>query len=138
MNTACTVSNSTLDIDSQISSYLTNTYPSTTKSSVAWVSGYSQFQSVISSELVNAKYHQIAFTDNPLIVASFVIAAIIAIFGAIFCFYLATIVLKSFHFKYDRYLMQQKQFAITRSLTQASKEQSTLDAKLVLKDYEGR
>jgi hypothetical protein len=58
--------------------------------------------------LVNAKYHQIAFTDNPLIVASFVIAAIIAIFGAIFCFYLATIVLKSFHFKYDRYLMQQK------------------------------
>ena len=51
--------------------------------------------------------------QNQLLIASFAIAAVIAVLGALFCVHLSIFFAKEMRTKYNRFLISQQQLSIT-------------------------
>ena len=104
-----------LEFDSEINDFYFQQYPTTPITAVAFVLGYNQIYAVAKNDFGGAKYVQIMFADNPMLVGAFAIAAIIAIVGALLFVQLTIMLVKSLKRQYDKFLIGQKQQAITRN-----------------------
>lgn len=98
---------------------------------------YNELHELIINDFGQAKYAQIMFKANQMLVNAYGLAGAIALLGAFFGVYLSHWLVKEVRQGYNKYLVNQKQLAITMKQSKATKEAGNLDFKQLLAEFEG-
>lgn len=124
-------------VDIDVNQYYYNQYPTSPIARVAFAVGYNQLYELSINDFGQAKYKSIEVSSNSMLVSAFGIAGAIAILGAIFSVHLSHMLFKEIRKRYNKFLIGQKQLAITMKQSKATKEEGSLDFKSLLSEFEG-
>ena len=90
---------------------------------------------IITNDYGQSKYKQITFSENPVMIAAFVISAIIAIVGGGYTLWIINLSLKTLRRQYQLYLTKQTQLAITLKQQKLSNNEIELDNQMILEEF---
>lgn len=101
----CPARPNSLFLDSEMNDFYFFTYPTSPMSQVAFAENYNEIYRVSKNDFGDSKYSRIEFKENKSLIYAFVIASIIALFGAAFAVHLSFMLVKSLQRQYQKFLI---------------------------------
>lgn len=89
-----------MQVDLDLRDFYTESFPAQTASGVAFVEDYNEFRQVEHSDFGETRYTSVTFSGHPLVIAAFAISGVVGLVGAVFCVFLAGLVLRGFRVQY--------------------------------------
>ena len=108
-----------ISLDAKVSDYIKNMYPLYQSSDVAFSHGLIDTVRVILNSFGEYEYQVIAMQENPLLVASFALSAVIALFGGLFSVFAAYKFYMYLKRRFNQYVQKRKNLSITLKIVKA-------------------